>query len=238
MINKIFATPALALADVANGATVMIGGFGTAGLPNELVEALLEQGARELTVVNNNAGNGDSGLAALIAAGRVRKIICSFPRQTDSHHFDRLYRAGRIELELVPQGNLAERIRAAGAGIGGFFTPTGYGTELARGKETREIDGRMQVFERPLHADLALIKAERGDRWGNLTYRMTARNFGPVMAMAARVTVASVHEIVELGGLDPEAVVTPGLFVQRVVLIARASTIAGGAAAVASEKLN
>jgi 3-oxoadipate CoA-transferase alpha subunit len=161
----------------------------------------------------------------LIAAGRVRKIICSFPRQTDSHHFDRLYRAGKIELELVPQGNLAERIRAAGAGIGGFFTPTGYGTDLARGKETREIDGRMQVFEHPLHADLALIKAERGDRWGNLTYRMTARNFGPVMAMAARVTVASVHEIVELGGLDPEAVVTPGLFVQRVVKIARASPL-------------
>jgi 3-oxoadipate CoA-transferase alpha subunit len=225
MINKIFATPALALADVADGATVMIGGFGTAGLPNELVEALLEQGARELTVVNNNAGNGDSGLAALIAAGRVRKIICSFPRQTDSHHFDRLYRAGKIELELVPQGNLAERIRAAGAGIGGFFTPTGYGTELARGKETREIDGRMQVFERPLHADLALIKAERGDRWGNLTYRMTARNFGPVMAMAARVTIASVHEIVELGAIDPETVVTPGLFVQRLVRIARASTL-------------
>ena len=171
---------------MADGATVMIGGFGTAGLPNELIDALLAQGARDLTIVNNNAGNGDSGLAALLAAGRVRKIICSFPRQADSHHFDRLYRAGKIELELVPQGNLAERIRAAGAGIGGFFTPTGYGTDLAKGKETREIDGRMYVLESPIHADFALIKAERGDRWGNLTYRMTARNFGPVMAMAAR----------------------------------------------------
>jgi 3-oxoadipate CoA-transferase alpha subunit len=158
----------------------------------------------------------------------VRKIVCSFPRQADSHHFDALYRAGQIELELVPQGNLAERIRAAGAGIGGFFTPTGYGTELAEGKETREIDGRMYVLESPLHADFALIKAEKGDRWGNLTYRMTARNFGPVMAMAAKTTVASVHEIVPLGSLDPESVVTPGLFVQRVVQVARVTTSAGG----------
>jgi 3-oxoadipate CoA-transferase alpha subunit len=228
VIDTIVASPAAALADVPDGATVMIGGFGTAGLPNELIDALIAQGARELTIVNNNAGNGDIGLAALLAAGRVRKIICSFPRQADSWHFDRLYRAGRIELELVPQGNLAERIRAAGAGIGGFFTPTGYGTELARGKETREIDGRWHVLESPIHADYALVKAERGDRWGNLTYRMTARNFGPVMAMAAKVTVASVHEIVELGALDPEAVVTPGLFVQRVVKIARAATTAGG----------
>jgi 3-oxoadipate CoA-transferase alpha subunit len=228
MINKLFDSSEAALADVPDGATVMIGGFGTAGLPNELVEALLAQGARELTVVNNNAGNGDTGLAALIAAGRVRKIICSFPRQADSHHFDRAFRAGTLELELVPQGNLAERIRAAGAGIGGFFTPTGYGTALAQGKETRVIDGRGHVLEAPIHADFALIKAERGDRWGNLVYRMTARNFGPVMAMAARVTVASVHEVVELGGLDPEAVVTPGLFVQRVVRIDRASTAAGG----------
>ncbi len=228
MIDKIMASAADALADVPDGATVMIGGFGTAGLPNELTEALIAQGARELTIVNNNAGNGDTGLAALIAAGRVRKIICSFPRQADSWHFDRAYRAGRIELELVPQGNLAERIRAAGAGIGGFFTPTGYGTPLAQGKEVRELDGRMQVFETPIHADYALIKAERGDRWGNLTYRMTARNFGPVMAMAARVTVASVHEIVELGALDPEAVVTPGIFVQRVVQVPRALTAAGG----------
>ncbi len=228
MIDKIVSTAEQALADVPHGATVMIGGFGTAGLPNELIDALIAQGASELTVVNNNAGNGDTGLAALLAAGRVRKIICSFPRQADSHHFDRLYRAGQIELELVPQGNLAERIRAAGAGIGGFFTPTGYGTELARGKETREIDGRMFVLEAPIHADYALIKAERGDRWGNLTYRMTARNFGPVMAMAARITVASVHEVVELGALDPEAVVTPGLFVQRVVKVSRAATQAGG----------
>jgi 3-oxoadipate CoA-transferase alpha subunit len=228
MIDKIFPNAAAALADVPDGATVMIGGFGTAGLPNELTEALLAQGARELTVVNNNAGNGNGGLAALLAAGRVRKIICSFPRQVDSHHFDRLYRAGKIELELVPQGNLAERIRAAGAGIGGFFTPTGYGTELAKGKETREIDGRMYVLESPIHADYALIKAERGDRWGNLTFRMTARNFGPVMAMAARITVASVHEVVELGTLDPESVVTPGLFVQRVVRIERAPTSGAG----------
>ena len=228
MIDKIVASCQAALADVPDGATVMIGGFGTAGLPNELTEALLAQGAKDLVIVNNNAGNGDRGLAALLAAKRVRKIICSYPRQADSHHFDALYRAGRIELELVPQGNLAERIRAAGAGIGGFFTPTGYGTELAKGKETRVIDGRGYVLEAPIHADFALIKAERGDRWGNLVYRMTARNFGPVMAMAARVTVASVHELVELGSLDPEAVVTPGIFVQRVVKITRASTSAGG----------
>ena len=228
MIDKIVASCEAALADVPDGATVMIGGFGTAGLPNELTEALLAQGAKDLVIVNNNAGNGDHGLAALLAAKRVRKIICSYPRQADSHHFDALYRAGRIELELVPQGNLAERIRAAGAGIGGFFTPTGYGTELAQGKETRVIDGRGHVLEAPIHADFALIKAERGDRWGNLVYRMTARNFGPVMAMAARVTVASVHELVELGSLDPEAVVTPGIFVQRVVKITRASTSAGG----------
>ena len=229
MIDKIVATCAAAVADVPDGATVMIGGFGTAGLPDELTQALLAQGARDLTIVNNNAGNGDAGLAALIAAGRVRKIVCSFPRQIDSHHFDREYRAGRLELELVPQGNLAERIRAAGAGIGGFFTPTGYGTTLAEGKETREIDGRMHVFESPIHADYAFIKAERGDRWGNLTYRMTARNFGPVMAMAARITVATVHEVAPLGSLDPEAVVTPGIFVQRVVPIERARTATGGA---------
>jgi len=231
MIDKIVASAAEAVADVPDGATVMIGGFGTAGLPDALTDALIAQGARELTIVNNNAGNGDAGLAALIGAGRVRKIICSFPRQSDSWHFDRAWREGRIELELVPQGNLAERIRAAGAGIGGFFTPTGYGTELARTKETRFLDGRWQVFETPIHADYALIKAERGDRWGNLAYRMTARNFGPVMAMAARVTIASVHEIVELGALDPEGVVTPGLFVQRVVQVARMKTAAGGAKA-------
>ncbi|HEX7441764.1 MAG TPA: 3-oxoacid CoA-transferase subunit A, partial [Caldimonas sp.] len=211
MIDKLFASPAAALQGVRDGATVMIGGFGGAGQPNELIDALIEHGARDLTIVNNNAGNGETGLAALLKAGRVRKIICSFPRQVDSQVFDGLYRAGKLELELVPQGNLAERIRAAGAGIGGFFTPTGYGTDLAKGKETREIDGRMQVFETPIHADLALIKAERGDRWGNLTYRKTARNFGPIMAMAARLTVASVHEIVELGELDPEAIITPGI---------------------------
>jgi 3-oxoadipate CoA-transferase alpha subunit len=228
MIQKEVASLGEAVADIDDGATVMIGGFGTAGLPNELVGALLEQGATDLTVVNNNAGNGEGGLAALIAAGRVRRVVCSFPRQADSHHFDRLYRAGKIELELVPQGNLAERIRAAGAGIGGFFTPTGYGTELARGKETREIDGRMYVLEAPLHADYAFIKAERGDRWGNLVYRMTARNFGPVMAMAAKTTIATVHEIVPLGTLDPEAVVTPGIFVQRIVRIDRVATGAGG----------
>ncbi len=228
MIDKVFASTASALADVHDGATVMIGGFGTAGLPNQLIDALIEQGARDLTIVNNNAGNGDTGLAALLAAGRVRKIICSFPRQADSHHFDELYRAGRIDLELVPQGNLAERIRAAGAGIGGFFTPTGYGTLLAQGKESRIIDGRGYVLEMPLHADFALVKADRSDRWGNLTYRMTARNFGPIMATAARVTVASVHQIVDLGVLDPEGIVTPGLYVQRIVRVERTATGAGG----------
>jgi len=228
MINKIVPSAAAALSDVPDGATVMIGGFGTAGLPNELIDALLAQGAKDLVIVNNNAGNGDTGLAALLAARRVRKIICSFPRQADSHHFDALYRAGQIELELVPQGNLAERIRAAGAGVGAFFTPTGYGTELAKAKETREIDGRHYVLEYPIHADYALIKAERGDRWGNLSYRMTARNFGPIMATAAKVTVATVHEVVELGQMDPEAVVTPGIFVKRVVKIARTATNAGG----------
>jgi len=228
MIDKIVESAAQALADVRDGATVMIGGFGTAGLPDELIAALLDQGARDLVVVNNNAGNGDTGLATLLAAGRVRKIICSFPRQVDSWHFDKLYREGRIELELVPQGNLAERIRAAGAGIGAFFTPTGYGTILAEGKETREIGGRMQVLEYAIPADVALIKAERGDRWGNLTYRMTARNFGPIMAMAAKCTIATVHEVVQLGALDPEAVVTQGLFVQRVVRIPRTATRGAG----------
>ena len=233
MIDKTCSSLAEALADVADGATVMVGGFGTAGQPNELLDALIGQGARELTIVCNNAGNGDTGLAALLAAGRVRKIICSFPRQADSWHFDRLFREGRIELELVPQGNLAERIRAAGAGIAGFFTPTGYGTELAKGKETRVIDGKGYVLESPIHAELALIKAERADRWGNLVYRKTARNFGPVMAMAARTAVATVHELVPLGELDPEAVVTPGVFVQRVVRIERSRTAAGGIRAAA-----
>ena len=224
MINKIVASIEAALADVRDGATVMLGGFGSAGLPSELIDGLIAQGARNLVIVNNNAGNGDTGLAALLKAGRVRKIICSFPRQVDSYVFDGLYREGRIELELVPQGNLAERIRAAGAGIGAFYTPTGYGTELARGKETRVIDGRGYVLETPIHADFALIRAERGDRWGNLVYRKTARNFGPIMATAAKVTVATVHEVVELGSLDPEAIVTPGIFVKRVVPIARVAT--------------
>lgn len=217
MINKIFPSVREAVADVHDGATVMIGGFGTAGMPSELIDALIEQGARDLTIVNNNAGNGDVGLALLLKAKRVRKIICSFPRQADSWHFDNLYRAGEIELELVPQGNLAERIRAAGAGIGGFYTPTGYGTELAEDKETRTIDGRHYVLEYPIHADFALIKALRGDRWGNLVYRKTARNFGPIMAAAAKTTIAQVREIVNLGDLDPEVVVTPGIFVKRLV---------------------
>ena len=228
MIDKQVDSLAEAVAGTPDGATVMVGGFGGAGEPNELIDALIAHGARDLVIVNNNAGNGAIGLAALLKAGRVRKIICSFPRQADSEVFDALYRSGKIELELVPQGNLAERIRAAGAGIGGFFTPTGYGTDLARGKETREIDGRMHVLESPIHAELALIKAERGDRWGNLTYRKTARNFGPIMAMAAKTTVASVHEFVALGELDPEHIVTPGIFVQRVVLVARTATSAAG----------
>ena len=224
MISKISPSVEAALEGIPDGATVMIGGFGGAGQPAELIAGLIEQGARELTIVNNNAGNGETGLAALLKAGRVRKIICSFPRQVDSQVFDGLYRAGKIELELVPQGNLAERIRAAGAGVGGFFTPTGYGTQLAEGKETREIGGRMYVFESPIHADVALIKAEAGDRWGNLVYRKTARNFGPVMATAAKRTVASVHQILELGALDPEHIVTPGIFVHRVVQVPRTAT--------------
>jgi len=219
VINKIVPDVEAALAGIEDGATIMIGGFGGAGQPAELIDGLIAQGAKDLVIVNNNAGNGDYGLAALLKTGRVRKIICSFPRQTDSHVFDGLYRSGKIELELVPQGNLAERIRAAGAGIGAFFSPTGYGTPLAEGKEQREINGKMYVLEMPIHADVALIKAERGDRWGNLTYRMTARNFGPIMAAAAKLTIASVQEIVPLGALDPEAVVTQGLYVQRVVCL-------------------
>ena len=225
MIDKTVATAAAAVADIHDGATVMIGGFGTAGMPSELIDALIAHGARELTIVNNNAGNGDVGLALLLKAKKVRKIICSFPRQTDSWHFDALYKAGEIELELVPQGNLAERIRAAGAGIGGFFTPTGYGTLLAEGKETREINGRHYVLEYPIHADFALIKAQRGDRWGNLVYRKTARNFGPIMASAAKCTIAQVREIVNLGDLDPETVVTPGIFVKRVVEVPAAAKL-------------
>ena len=226
MIDKVVASVEAAVADIPDGATIMIGGFGTAGMPSELVDALIAQGARDLTVVNNNAGNADTGVAALLATRRVRKIICSFPRQVDSYVFDALYRAGEIELELVAQGNLAERIRAAGAGIGAFYTPTGYGTLLAEGKETRTIDGRHYVLEYPIHADVALIKAWRGDRWGNLVYRKTARNFGPVMATAARCTIAQVQDVVALGDLDPEAVVTPGIFVARVVQVPAAAQAA------------
>jgi 3-oxoadipate CoA-transferase alpha subunit len=217
MIDKTYESLDSAVADIHDGATVMIGGFGNAGMPAALIDALIAHGARELTIVNNNAGTGDTGLAALLAAKRGRKIVCSCPRQSDSWHFDALSRAGEIALELTPQGNLAERIRAAGAGIGGFFTPTGYGTLLAEGKETRLINGKQYVLESPIHADFALIKALRGDRWGNLVYRKTARNFGPIMAMAAKTTIAQVSEIVALGELDPENIVTPGIFVQRVV---------------------
>lgn len=206
-----------AVADVADGSTVLIGGFGMAGMPVALIDALIRQGATDLTVVNNNAGNGDTGLAALLAAGQVRKVICSFPRQVDSWVFDGLYRDGKIELELVPQGNLAERLRAAGAGIGAFFCPTGVGTPLAEGKETREIDGRTYVLEYPIKGDIALIGAYHSDRMGNLVYRKTARNFGPVMATAARTTIVEVKQVVETGDLDPEAVITPSIFVDRVV---------------------
>ncbi|HEY0530583.1 MAG TPA: 3-oxoacid CoA-transferase subunit A [Actinoplanes sp.] len=210
-------TAAEAVAAVEDGATVLVGGFGMAGMPVELIDALIEHGAGDLTIVSNNAGNGDTGLAALLAAGRVRKVICSFPRQSDSWVFDGLYRAGKIELEVVPQGNLAERMRAAGAGIGAFYSPTAVGTPLAEGKETRTIDGREYLLEYPIHGDVALIKAYRADRMGNLVYRKTARNFGPVMATAARVTIAQIAEIVEVGDLDPEAVVTPSIYVDRLV---------------------
>ena len=219
-MNKISDSVHVAVADVCDGNTVLVGGFGGAGMPTELIHALIEQGARDLTIVNNNAGNGETGLAALLKAGRVRKIICSFPKSSDPHVFEDLYRSGRIELECVPQGTIAERLRAAGAGLGGFYTPTGYGTELAEGKETRELDGRQYVFERPLRGDFALVKAEKADRWGNLVYRKAARNFGPVMCMAAAVSIVQVREIVELGALDPEAIVTPGIFVKRVVHVA------------------
>jgi 3-oxoadipate CoA-transferase alpha subunit len=233
MINKISNSISDALSQVRDGSTVLIGGFGTAGIPNELIDGLIEQGARDLTVVNNNAGNGDAGLAALLKTGRVRKIICSFPRQADSFVFDDLYRTGKIELELVPQGNLAERLRAAGAGVGAFFTPTGFGTELAKNadgsqKETRIINGKFYVLEFPIYGDVALIKAETGDRWGNLLYRKAARNFGPVMATAAKFTVATVHNIVELGTLDPETIITPGIHVSKIVKIDHVATQAGG----------
>jgi 3-oxoadipate CoA-transferase, alpha subunit len=207
----------VAVAGIEDGSTVLVGGFGLAGMPFDLIDALIRQGAKDLTIVSNNAGNGDVGLAALLAAGRVRKVLCSFPRQADSWVFDGLYREGEIELEVVPQGNLAERLRAAGAGIGAFFTPTGVGTALAEGKETREIDGRMYVLEHPIKGDLALIKAHVADRMGNLVYRKTARNFGPVMATAARTVAVQVDRVVEIGGLDPEVVVTPGIYVDRIV---------------------
>ena len=216
MIDKSVSTLADAVAGINDGATVMIGGFGPAGQPTQLIDALIEQGARDLTIINNNAGNGEIGLAALLKAGRVRKMICSFPRQVDSQIFDDLYRRGEVELELVPQGNLAARIQAAGAGLGAIFTPTGYGTPLAEGKETREIDGRHYVLEYPIKADFALIKAHQGDRWGNLVYRKAARNFGPIMATAATTTIAEVTNLVTLGSLDPENIITPGIFVQRI----------------------
>lgn len=219
MIDKTISSLEAAVADIGDGASVMIGGFGTAGMPDQLIDALIARGVGDLTIINNNAGNGESGVAALIRERRVRKIICSFPRQSDSHHFDEAWRSGQIELELVPQGNLAARIHAAGSGLGAIFTPTGYRTQLAEGKETREIDGRHYVLEYPIKADFALIKAQKGDRWGNLVYRKTARNFGPIMAMAAATTIVQVTQIVPVGDLDPEAVITPGIFVQRMVEI-------------------
>lgn len=219
MIDKTMVDATAAVRDISDGATVMIGGFGRAGQPVELIDALIAHGAKRLTIINNNAGNGDRGLAALLSRGRVRRIICSFPRQHDSWVFDELYRNGELELELVPQGNLAERIRAAGAGIGAFYTPTGVGTELARGKEEREIDGRKYMLEYPIKADFALISARAADRWGNLVYRKTARNFGPIMAAAAITTIAQVDEIVALGALDPESIATPGIYVDRVVSV-------------------
>ncbi len=233
MINKISPSITDALQGIQDGASIMIGGFGTAGIPNELIDGLIAHGAKDLTIINNNAGNGETGLAALLKAGRVKKLICSFPRQVDSHHFDNLYRTKQIVLELVPQGTLSERIRAAGAGIGAFFVRTAYGTELAKNsdgsqKETRLLDGQHYVLETPIHADFALIKAEAGDRWGNLVYRKTARCFGPVMAMAAKTTIATVHEIVELGAFDPETVVTPGIFVSKIVKVERTITQGGG----------
>ena len=227
--QAVFCDSALeAVAGIADGATVLVGGFGSAGQPVELVEALLEGGARELTVVSNNAGGGDHGLAALIRDGRVRKVVCSYPRQSDSWHFDAAYRAGAVELELVPQGTLAERIRAAGAGIGAFYTPTGFGTALAEGKETRVIDGRGYVLEYPLPGDFALVAAHRADELGNLVYRKTACNFGPIMAAAAAITIAQVDQIVPVGALDPEHVVTSCLYVDRVVRVDRSLALSGG----------
>jgi len=219
VIQKMIPSAAEAVQDIPNGATVLVSGFGDAGLPIYLLDALAEQGAKDLTIISNNAGNSGIGISKLIGLGQVRKMVCSFPRQPESGAFDELYRAGKIELELVPQGTLAERIRAGGAGIGGFYTPTGFGTELAKGKDTRVIDGVNHIYEEAIKADYALIKAHKADRWGNLTYHATGRNFGPVMATAARCTIAQVNEIVELGDLHPEVIVTPGIFVKRVVLL-------------------
>ncbi len=217
-----------AVEGIEDGSTVLVGGFGLAGMPFDLIDALIRQGATDLTVVANNAGNGEVGLAALLKAGRVRKVVCSFPRQVDSYVFDDLYRTGRVELEVVPQGNLAERMRAAGAGIGGFYSPTAVGTPLAEGKESRVIDGREYLLELPIRGDYALVSAHRADRMGNLVYRKTARNFGPVMATAAGTTIVQVSEIVETGALDPEAVVTPSIFVDRIVRVeARHYTVQG-----------
>jgi len=217
--SKVVADVADALSGVADGSTVLIGGFGLAGHPVQLIDGLLEQGARDLTIVSNNAGNGDTGLAALLAAGRVSKVVCSFPRQVDSYVFDGLYRTGQVQLELVPQGNLAERIRAGGAGLGGFFTPTGFGTPLAEGKETRQIDGSWYVFETPIRGDVALVGGYLGDPLGNVVYRKTSRNFNPVMAAAADLSIVQVDRVVGVGDLDPEAVVTPGIYVDRVVAV-------------------
>lgn len=217
MIDKIVLTTEDAVRGIADGSTVLIGGFGEAGNPTELVHALIDQGARDLVVVNNNAGNGEIGLARLLREGRVRRLICSFPRSSHGHVFDDLYRAGKIELELVPQGTLAERIRAGGAGIPAFYTPTAAGTDLAAGKETRIFAGREHVMELAIRGDVALVKAEAADRWGNLVYRKAARNFGAVMAAAADTTIAQVRRVVPLGELDPEAVITPSIFVARVL---------------------
>ena len=222
MIDKSVASMSEAVAGLRDGASIMISGFGEAGVPHELIEAVIAQGASDLTIISNNAGTGEAGIAALIREGRVRKVVCSFPRMADTRHFDARYRAGELELELVPQGNLAARIEAAGAGLGAIFTPTGYGTLLAEGKETREINGRHYVLEYPIHADFALVKARAGDRWGNLVYRKAARNFGPIMAMAAKTTVVQVSEIVPLGSLDPEVIVTPGIFVNRLIAVGAA----------------
>jgi len=217
MIDKRVPSLSAAVAGIRDGATVLIGGFGASGIPVQLIDALIEQGAKELTIVTNNAGAGQTDIAKLLASGHVRKIVCSYPRSAGSVVFEELYAAGKIELELVPQGTLSERMRAAGAGIGGFFTPTAVGTRLAEGKETRTIDGREYVLEKPLKGDVALIKAETADRWGNLTYRMAARNFAPTMAMAAELTIVQVRRFVDLGAIAPEQVVTPGIFVDRIV---------------------